>query len=587
MRPVPESDLLQAYLDGLLGQDQVRALEHRLIHEPRLADALMTLAREDAIVQRWATGWAPEAIPVPEAVPVRPAAKSQPSLWPRTTWRQRTVAAAAVLLVTTAAGLVFWSGKSDHRETASARVEEVQGDVVVVSENGDPVAARPGQPLTSGERVQTRGEDSFAVVALGDTSHLELGADTSVRFIGEPGPTKAARSVVGKRVFFEQGVMAADAGPSPEATPMVVTTAHAEALLRDARAQFASLGKGTRIEQEKGRAHVTRVSDGRSIDMPPGSFAVASASENFSAQPMPAGTASPRRTWGDATLNAQTVAYAPDGLMVAVGTCDGNVKLCETATGKVRATLKCGKKCVKTIAYAPDGSLLATVGDDHKVKLWSPVDGKELPPLKSAQLSADFLAFSRDSTMLATTSHTHNLDLGETKVWQLATRAELATFPGRPGGVGTLAFSPDGRLLAGGAKDGTVLLWDVTTHENRGTLAAHNGRVTALAFSDDGMTLASAGKAPAVHLWDGHTGADRGGLAGLNGDVRALAFAPGRHLLAVAGCDVRLWDTNTERERLALKGHRGCVSTVAFAPNGKSLATTCCDKTVRFWDVPE
>ena len=107
-----------------------------------------------------------------------------------------------------------------------------------------------------------------------------------------------------------------------------------------------------------------------------------------------------------------------------------------------------------------------------------------------------------------------------------------------------VAFSPDGRLLAGGSDDETVRLWDPATAKHRRTLTGHTNWVRGVAFSPDGRLLASGSDDETVRLWDPATGEHRRTLTGHTNWVRGVAFSPDGQLLASCSNDmtVRLWD---------------------------------------------
>ena len=243
-------------------------------------------------------------------------------------------------------------------------------------------------------------------------------------------------------------------------------------------------------------------------------------------------------------FHAYALALSPDGALLAVGADGGSeVHVLETATEKDAAIpLKYG--ALRALAFAPDSRTLAVGADDSGVELFDAKTHRHLPnwgdPL-AAPVKVKAVAFANDGQTLAL-----SLIDGRVVLWRQGQPVPQHTFRVEKGVVYSLAFSPDGRQLAGAVAQGAplVYLWDVNSGK-RTSLRGHEKEVFAVVFSPDGRLLASSGMNHIV-VWDAASGQPLGEpLTYPRADlIRGLTFGPDSRTLISGAWDgsLRSWD---------------------------------------------
>ncbi|MEH2269867.1 MAG: NB-ARC domain-containing protein [Nostoc sp.] len=192
------------------------------------------------------------------------------------------------------------------------------------------------------------------------------------------------------------------------------------------------------------------------------------------------------------------------------------------------------------------------------------------------------VAFSPNGKLLATGDTN-----GEIRLYEVANSQQLMTCKGHAGWVWSVSFSPDGQVLASGGNDQTIKLWDVSTGQCFKTLEGHSGGVRSVTFSPDGQVLASGSDDQTVKLWNITTGKCLKSLQEVGCSVWSVAFSPKDYMLASGNDDytVRLWDINSSSCIHTLEGHTQRVYSVTFSPDGNTLASGSHDQTVKLWDI--
>src|SRR5262249_5890507 len=153
---------------------------------------------------------------------------------------------------------------------------------------------------------------------------------------------------------------------------------------------------------------------------------------------------------------------------------------------------------------------LVTGRTSRPVQVWDARDRRKIGTL-GTQRGIQAVVFSRDGRLLASAGQEGWVHLWDaTRLGEISEprpQQPLHRFPTHiPGVCLNVAFSPDGKRIAIGAKGYTVVIWDVESRQELTTLRGHTGDVSTVAFSPDGRWVASAGEDSTVKVWDSHTG---------------------------------------------------------------------------------
>ncbi|KAL3474734.1 WD40-repeat-containing domain protein [Aspergillus californicus] len=277
--------------------------------------------------------------------------------------------------------------------------------------------------------------------------------------------------------------------------------------------------------------------------------------------------------------------------------------LWEPNTGKLQRTLDSHHSSVCCLVFCRSGQLLASGSTDWTIKLWNPNTGDLLRDLcHSAFIALNDISIEDNPSL--PTSMVHNLSLSISSnglllascvsmivnIWSISTGELLRDldivddlFRYRS----TITFSPTDLILVSCTME-TVNIWDPTVliqHQETNLNESH--QVKSMAFSPDGHILASGYTDGTLHVWDHVENKLLWTKLGHSDGINFIRFSPDGNLLASCAEDqsINLWDSVTGDEQCTILGHTSAVIRIDFLPDGKMLASGSVDGSIKVWDL--
>lgn len=262
------------------------------------------------------------------------------------------------------------------------------------------------------------------------------------------------------------------------------------------------------------------------------------------------------------------------------------------------------------MAWGPDGHSLATPSENQSIHIWDVTKGtfKAFSASKSRsshryndyyskQKLADprifySVTWSPNGKFIAAGADNETVVVWSTLKNQNSNRSNRRNpkkiYKGHSGSVYSVAWSPDGNYIASGARDETIRIWDETIRIWNDTdeqiCREHTGSVYSVAWSPDGEFIASASADKTMRIWSASDGQLLHTYRGHTKAVYSVAWSPDGKHVASAGADqtIYIWNTSNGNLLRTLEGHSSNVNSVTFSADGHLLASKG-QNTIRLW----
>jgi hypothetical protein len=279
------------------------------------------------------------------------------------------------------------------------------------------------------------------------------------------------------------------------------------------------------------------------------------------------------------------VAISPDGRLLVSGGLDGKTKIWNVADGKELHVL--GENLeVADVAFSPDGqSVVCAARNGRKndvLQIWDYGKEKMRQEIEGHGQRINAVAYSPNGKMIASGSEDNTL-----RTWYASNGRDIQTYKAGKNDVLAVSWSPDSDYIAGGLSwDGNILVWDASRDTLTKTLAGHSDWVNAVVYSPDGRNIISGSRDGSIRIWDAGSGQEKSRGAAGEG-IRGLAISgDGVYLAGATDNGVVVWYAADGKLLDVLAGSAGRSDGVAFSADGRLIAAGGRDGTIKIWPAP-
>jgi WD40 repeat protein len=294
---------------------------------------------------------------------------------------------------------------------------------------------------------------------------------------------------------------------------------------------------------------------------------------------------------------ASELAFSLDGTTL-ISVSRDRVIFWEVATGLQQQEFTLPDKfgLIQDLCLAADGTVLVAGDDNQLLRVWSAASDDIVyewtyPP---ETLFTFGTAFSPDCTRIASATAVYHADTSSLTVYDLGSGQQVyqvsdTHFFEEP--LVHVIYNPAGTMIAAAGRTYPIFLHDAASGDAVGEIGDPliEAGVLSLAFSPNGSLLAVGGKSldSAVLIWDTATGEARAVLSGQADGAQAVTFSPDGRLIAFGSGDqiVHVWDVANGTELVPIHGHETSIQSLAFSADGTLLASGDADGVIKLWDL--